>query len=197
MLLMVIKRQPYPLGERKKVEKMDGRQVEDVGPQRSQQLTILEIIFAGAIAAILTGGLFTLWTTMVGITLLLALHAYDAKADYSWVQGAAFSAVWALSVILATGVLFNFFWPDIRLWHELAYACKQGIKGSELAIEELVSERRPAGQVYVCSAGPFWKADSLREYLAGFNAGDVRFSLLWLLSGLVMFAYRRIHYARA
>jgi hypothetical protein len=60
---------------------MDVRQVEDVGPQRSQKHTIPEIIFAGAIAAILTGGMFTLWTTMVEITLLLALHAYVTRAS--------------------------------------------------------------------------------------------------------------------
>jgi hypothetical protein len=61
---------------------MDSRQVQQVGPQRTQQLTILEIVFAGAIAAILTGGIFTLWTTMVGVTLLLALHAYNARSDF-------------------------------------------------------------------------------------------------------------------
>jgi hypothetical protein len=121
--------------------------------------------------------------------MLLALHAYDAKADYSRVQSAAFSAVWALSVILATGVFFNFFWPDIPLWDDLVYACKQGVEGPEL-------EERITDPVYVCSAGPFVKPDSREEYFMGINAVDIRFSVIWLISGLVMFAYRRIRYAQ-
>jgi hypothetical protein len=183
-----------PLGqEKEKEEKMDSGQVEQVGPQRSQQLTILEIIFAGAITAILAGGVFTLWTTMVGITLLLALHAYDTKADFSRAQSAAFSAVWALSVILTIGVLFNVLGPDKPLWSDLVYACKQGGGNSELASEQI------ADPVYVCSDGPFVKPDSLEGFLAGIYEGEnpaIPFMIVWLLSGSFMFVYRRNWCAR-
>ncbi len=167
---------------------MDSRQVQQVGPQRTQQLTILEIVFAGAIAAILTGGIFTLWTTMVGVTLLLALHAYDARSDFSWIQSAAFSAVWAFSVILSIGVFLNFMWPDEPLWSNLAYACKQGVKGSELA------ELAPSNPVYVCTAGPFFEPDSRDEFLVGINPGDIEFMGIWLVFGVLMFAFRRTRY---
>lgn len=67
------------------------------------------VALAGTIVLSTSDGNFDLWTTMVGIALVLVLHAYDPEDDADWwSRSAAFSAVWALCVVLIAGFFLDF-----------------------------------------------------------------------------------------
>ena len=91
--------------------------------------TTLMVAIAGTIAVTssLGDGDFDWGSTMVGIVLILVLHAYDPKDDAGWwLQSAAFSAVWALCVILIIGFPLQGFvlnMVDTNEGDALAVAC--------------------------------------------------------------------------
>jgi hypothetical protein len=163
--------------------------------ERTSQLSVLEIILAAVVAAILIDGYFTVWSSIVGTTLWLGLHAYDPRTDRNWAQSAVFSALWTMCAILTFGGFFNFLWERwniAALWQELVYVCKPGLDGTELAGTQVPRN------TFVCDDGPFVETGSrehtMQTLVPGFNPGDLIFAGAFLVLSTIVFGYRLKRY---
>jgi hypothetical protein len=85
---------------------------------RVPQAALAGIALAGAIAVIMTSGAWTWWSTIVGLTILIVLHAYDIRPEpaHKVRSGLAFGAVWGLGAITFLGILYQEFSGPQELW---------------------------------------------------------------------------------
>jgi hypothetical protein len=84
----------------------------------THQVAVLAVIFAGVITVITANPdrPYTPGDIVIGLTLLLILHAYDVKeGNDERLQTMAFAAAWALSFLILVGYVINFFGYGLRL----------------------------------------------------------------------------------
>jgi hypothetical protein len=74
----------------------------------SSQALALIAIAVGATSQLTMGeGFFSLWSTMVGIILLLLIHAYEGDVGAGWPERIALAAIKAYSWIFAIGIIID------------------------------------------------------------------------------------------
>ena len=76
-------------------------------PTVERRLTILAIVVAGVLASVLGGGIFDLWDTAVGVTLLMLLRIYPCTEIDSLNEATAFAYTKALVWVMIFGVLVD------------------------------------------------------------------------------------------
>jgi hypothetical protein len=72
-----------------------------------QAITALVAVVA-SLSLLIDGNNFNLWTTIVGITLLIVLHTYGYSKPTSRNESITYAAVWSLCLILAVGGIIFF-----------------------------------------------------------------------------------------
>jgi hypothetical protein len=86
-----------------------------------RQLVTVLVALAGSVSLLISGSHFSLWTTIVGVTLLLALYTYGRSASSSRTENLTFSAIFSLCAILAIGwalsLLIELFFYNLTLLH--------------------------------------------------------------------------------
>lgn len=78
--------------------------VQQESHQASDQSAVIGVALAGAISVAVAEGPFTLWSTIIGIMLLIILIAYSTEKSTNWFKCLAFGAVAAFCTILILGV---------------------------------------------------------------------------------------------
>jgi|GEM_PF-5788639 len=73
----------------------------------SEQSALLGVALAGAISVAAADGNFDLWDSIVGVSLLVILWAFDHHADGNWKVGLAFASVFGLCWVIAVGVVID------------------------------------------------------------------------------------------
>ncbi|HKP52183.1 MAG TPA: hypothetical protein VJ183_05980 [Chloroflexia bacterium] len=73
----------------------------------SEQSALLGVALGGTISVAAADGNFDLWDSIVGISLLVILWAFDHHPDGSWKVGLAFASVYGLSWVITVGVLID------------------------------------------------------------------------------------------
>jgi hypothetical protein len=71
------------------------------------RVAVLGVVVAGVISTVVEPGVYTWGSTVIGLTLVLVLVAYDDHRDGTAWQSAAYAAAWAFSVELVPGFLLN------------------------------------------------------------------------------------------
>lgn len=56
------------------------------------------------VALFLGAGPYTALSIIIGLALILTLHASDSREDWSWYQTASFAVAWAIASVLVVGV---------------------------------------------------------------------------------------------
>jgi hypothetical protein len=73
----------------------------------SEQSALLGVALAGAISVAAADGNFDLWDTIVGVSLLVILWAFDHHPDGSWKVSLAFASVYGLCWVITVGVVID------------------------------------------------------------------------------------------
>ena len=74
-----------------------------------RRFTILAIVLAGVIASVLGGGLFNLWDTAIGLTILFILRLFPLDGGLSKEERLAYSCAKALAFVMIIGFLIDLF----------------------------------------------------------------------------------------
>ncbi len=73
----------------------------------TEQSALLGVALAGAISVAAADGNFDLWDSIVGVSLLVILWAFDHHPDGSWKVGFAFASVYGLCWVITVGVVID------------------------------------------------------------------------------------------
>jgi hypothetical protein len=127
-----------------------------------RKVAVLGVVIAGVIASLVEPGIYTLGSTVIGITLLSVLYAYDSgnSRDESRLQSWVYAVAWALPIILVIGYPLN--------WLFFAPSC----------------DAPPVNQVLdpCFDNPPKWRP---------WNRADSAFFIVWLVVSQVAYRYRR------
>lgn len=74
---------------------------------KSDQTALLGVVLAAALTVFVVPGAWGWISCCLGVTLLLIIVAYDCEEDKSWLHLLAFSAVFGMCFLLATGVFLE------------------------------------------------------------------------------------------
>ncbi len=101
--------------------------------QRIDPAALLGVALAGAVTMTLGEGEWELWSSFIGLTLLLVLHAYHGIPRRRSAQSAAFGAVWGLCFNLVIGVVLEVMF-DLGPYEQRRLAFSLGCTGGDSPI---------------------------------------------------------------
>jgi hypothetical protein len=71
------------------------------------KVTVIALVFAGAVAIVEAPGRSTLVETLIGITMIVILLAFYKPVDEKWYENIAFSATFSLALLITLGILID------------------------------------------------------------------------------------------